>query len=87
MASGIYSLVAELGLLLEGASLIVEHRLWGVWASVLEASGLSSRGSQTLEHSLNSCGTRAQLLSSTWDLPGPGVEPTSPGIGRRILYH
>ena len=87
MASGIYSLVAVLGLLLAGDSLIVEHRLWGVWASVLEASGLSSRGSQILEHSLNSCGTRAQLLCSTWDPPGPGVEPTSPGIGRQILYH
>jgi hypothetical protein len=87
VASGIYSLVAELGLLLAGASLIVEHRLWGVWASVLEASGLSSRGSQTLEHSLNSCGTWAQLLGSTQDLPGPGVEPRSPGIGRWILYH
>ena len=31
----------------------------GMWASVVVARGLSSRGSQALEHRLSSCGTRA----------------------------
>lgn len=39
-------------------------RAWalGAWASVVVARGLSSYGSQTLEHRLNNCGTGAQLL-------------------------
>ena len=36
------------------ASLVVEHRLQGLWASVAAAHGLSSCGSQDLEHRLNS---------------------------------
>ena len=54
VASGVCSLVAGLGLLLAVAALIMEHQLWGVQASVLAASGLKSRGSQTLGHSRNS---------------------------------
>ena len=54
VASGVCSLVAGLGLLLAVAALIMEHQLWGVWASVLAASGLRSHGSQTLGHSRNS---------------------------------
>ena len=27
---------------------------------------------------LSSCGSRAQLLRGTWDLPRPGLEPVSP---------
>ena len=43
--------------------------------------GFSSCGSQALERRLSSCGARAQLLHSMWDLPGPTVsrlEPVSP---------
>ena len=40
--------------------------------------GGSSCGSQAREHRLRSRGSRAQLLCSTWDLPGPGMEPASP---------
>ena len=29
---------------------------------------------------LSSCGLRAQLLRSMWDLPGPGLEPVSPAL-------
>ena len=36
-----------------------EHRLWGERASVVVAYGLSSFGSQALEHRLNSCGIQA----------------------------
>ena len=48
------SLVGAHGLLFE-----VEHRLQGMRASVVAARGLSSCGSQTLEHRLNSCGPGA----------------------------
>ena len=30
--------------------------------------------------SLSSCGSRAQLLRSTWDAPRPGLEPVSPAL-------
>ena len=29
---------------------------------------------------LSSCGSRAQLLCSMWDLPKPGLEPASPAL-------
>ena len=47
--------------------------------------GLSSCGSQALEHRLSSCGARAQLLRSMWDLPGPGLEPMSPALAGGLL--
>ena len=54
-ASGGYSLVVVCWLLIAVTSL-VGHRLWGMWASVVAAHGLSSRGFQALEHRLSSCG-------------------------------
>ena len=66
------------GLLIVLASLVLEHRLQGARASVVKACGLSSCGSQALEHRLSSCGARAQLIRALWDLPGSGVEPESP---------
>ena len=33
---------------------------------------------------LSSCGSRAQLLRGTWDLPGPGLEPVSPALAGRL---
>ena len=33
---------------------------------------------------LSSCGTRAQLLHSMWDLPRPGLEPVSPALAGRF---
>ena len=41
---------------------------------------LSSRGSQALDHRVNSCGPWAELLCSTWDLPGSGIEPMFPAV-------
>ena len=55
------------------------------WASVVEARGLSSCGLWALEHRLSSCGSQAQLLCSTWDLPGPRIEPMSPAFASRFL--
>ena len=46
--------------------------------------GFSSCGSQAVEHRL-SCGTRAQLLHSKWDLPRPGLEPVSPALACGFL--
>ena len=47
----------------------------GMQASVAAARGLNS--SVVLECRLGSCGSRAQLLHSTWDLPGPGMDSVS----------
>ena len=33
---------------------------------------------------LSSCGSRAQLLRGTWDLPRPGLEPLSPALAGRL---
>ena len=33
---------------------------------------------------LSSCGSRAQLLRSMWDLPRPGLEPVSPALAGRL---
>ena len=55
VVSGGYSLVVLHGLLIAVASLVAEHRLQGAWASVV-VRGLSSCGSQALEHRLCSCG-------------------------------
>ena len=54
-----YSLVVVRRLLITVAPLGVEHRLWGAWASVVEAHGLSSCSSQVVEHKLSCRGTRA----------------------------
>ena len=40
-----------------------------------------------LEHRLNRCGLEAQLLCSSWNLPGSGIKSVSSCIGRWILSH
>ena len=40
-------------------SLVAQHRLQGMWASVAAARGLSIYGSWALEHRLSSCGAGA----------------------------
>ena len=52
-------------------------------ASVVVARGFSSCGSWALERRLSSCGARASLLRSMWDLPRP--EPVSPALASRFL--
>ena len=34
---------------------------------------------------LDSCGTRASLPCSMWNLPGPGIKPTSPALAGGFL--
>ena len=53
-------------------------------AQALGCTGFSGCGSRALEDSLHSCGTEASLLSSMWDLPGSGIEPTSPALAGRL---
>ena len=54
-----YYLVVMHRFLIAMASLVAEHGLQGVWASVLVAYGISSCGSQALVHRLNFCGSWA----------------------------
>ena len=54
-----YSPVAMHRLLIVVASLVVEHRLQGMWVSVFAAYGLSSRISWVLECGLSSCEAQA----------------------------
>ena len=42
-------------------------------ASLVEEHRLQTRR-------LSSCGSQVQLLCSMWDLPKPGLEPTSPAL-------
>ena len=44
----------------------------------IAASPVAEHRLQTLR--LSSCGSRAQLLRGTWDLPRPGLEPVSPAL-------
>ena len=84
-ASGGYSIAVVCKLLITVASLVTEHGLYRVRASVVAACGLSSYRSRAPEHRLNSLGARAQLLHSMWDLPGPGIKPMSPALAGRFF--
>ena len=64
--------------------------LWRAGAAVqLWSTGFSlqcsSCGAQVPDHGLSSCGTRAQLLCGTWDLPVRSYNLTY--ISRWILYY
>ena len=50
---------------------------------------LTIAASLVVEHRLQSrrlsnCGSQAQLLHGTWDLPRPGLEPMSPALAGRL---
>ena len=55
-----------------------------LWSTGSRRAGPSSCGSQAPECRLSSCGSRAQLLRDMWDLPGPGLEHTSPALAGRL---
>ena len=57
----------------------------GKWASVVAPRGLSSRGSQALEHTLHSCGASVQLRRGMRDLPESGIEPITPALAGGLL--
>ena len=57
-----------------GSSLHVGFSLVAVSRFLIAVAPLAA------EHRLSSCGTRAQLLLGTWDLPRPGIELMSPTL-------
>ena len=59
---------------------VAKRGLWGMQASAAVAQGLGTFSSLSLGPGLSSCGTRAQLLWSVWDLPGPGMELMFPAL-------
>ena len=81
------SVVAGCRLIGVVASLVAEHGLQGLWASVVAAAvhGLSNCSFRALEHRLNSCGTPVELLHSMWDLPESRMEPVSHAIAGRFF--
>ena len=63
----------------------------GKWGPLLIAvrRPLTIAAFLVLEHRLqmrrlSNCGSRAQLLRGTWDLPRPGLEPVSPASAGRL---
>ena len=56
-----------------GYSPVAGHGFWGVWASVVVAPW-------ALEPRLSGYGAWASLALRMWDLPGSGMEPTSPAL-------
>ena len=82
------SLVAMLGFSVQWL-LSCGARALGHAGSVDVALGLNSHGSWAIEHNLKNCGIRAQLPSSIWVFPGPGVKPMSPAlqVGSLRLSH
>ena len=49
-----------------------------LWYKGLSLWGFSCCRERALEHRLSSCGAGAQLPCGMWNLPGSGIEPTSP---------
>ena len=70
--------VAVYRLLIVVVFLVVEHRLYGLWAPVVAAQGLQSTSSVVVFQEL-------QLLHSMWYLPGPKIQPMSPEFVGRFL--
>ena len=84
-SSGEQGLLPSYRLLTVVVSSVVEQGLQGLRAPVVASRKLSIGSSQALEHRLNSCGARAYLLLSMWDLLRPGIEPMSPALASRLF--
>ena len=58
----------------------------GKWGPLLIAvrGPLTITTSLVAERRLSNCGSRAQPLRGTWDLPRPGLEPASPAPAGRL---
>ena len=59
----------------QGLLFVAVHRLLIVVASRCGAQAVGTRASVVVARGLSSCGLRAYLLHSMWDLPGPGLDP------------
>ena len=60
-----------------GPLFIAVRRPLTIVASLVEEHRLQTRR-------LSNCGSWAQLLRGTWDLPRPGLEPMSPALAGRF---
>ena len=72
MESGSFSLVDLPWLLFEGPSLVVKHRLYGLWDSVVVTMGLvalQARGI-SLDQGLKRCSLHWECRALTTGLPG-----------------
>ena len=64
---------------------------WGAWTSqccgfsCCRGQALGFRASVVAAGRLSSCGIWTLLLHSMWDLPGSGIEPTSPALAGWLL--
>ena len=71
--------------------LVAESRLLTALASLVDTgsrrAGLSSRGSQALEHGLGSCGARAWLALRHAGASRIRAQNQASCVGRPILYH
>ena len=74
-----FSLLAESW----GYTLLRWLLLW--WSMGSGHAGFSSCDSWALRAQTQCCGTWAQLLRSTWDLPRPGMEPMSLALAGRFI--
>ena len=64
-----------------GFSLVVASRAYSsLGARTLGHRDVSSCSSWVPEHRFSSCSAWALFLCSTWNLPGPGIEPLSPAL-------
>ena len=61
----------------QGPLFIAVHGPLTIAASLVAEHRLQTRR-------LSSCGSRAQLLCGTWDLPRPGLEPMSSALAGRF---
>ena len=72
---------------------VAEHRLQARGLQQLQHAGSvvvacgpqSAQASVVVGRRLSSCGARAQLLHGMWDLPRPGIEPTSAALAGGFL--
>ena len=68
-----------------GATFVAVRGLLTAVASCCGAWALGARASVVVARGLSSCGARAYLLRSMWDLPGLGLEPVSPALAGEFL--
>ena len=73
-----------------GLLFVAVCRLLMRWLLLLQSTGsrhagFCSCGLRALVCRLNSCGARAWLLRSMWDLPGQGLEPISSALAGGFL--
>ena len=62
-----------------------QRLLSGCCMGASHCGGFFRWGSQVLEQRLSNCGAQASLPQGMWNLPKPGIEPTSPALAGEFL--